>query len=66
MKKNWHRKAMLVRGLNTGNLVQHRVHVPEDVKSDWAARSRLQHHSITAELLGDPLPGYSAFDRKIA
>lgn len=66
MKKEWHRKAMLVRGLDTGNIVDRRTQVPAEVKSECELRRQLKHHSVTAEFFGDPLPGYSALDRKSA
>ena len=66
MKKEWQRKAMLVRGLDSGNIVDRRTHVPAEVQFECDRRRRLQHHSITAEFFGDPLPGYSALDRKSA
>lgn len=66
MKKEWHRKAMLVRGIDSGNVVLRRTVVPADVQSDCDRRMRLQPRSLIAELQGDPLPGYSMLDRKSA
>lgn len=42
----------------------HGIKVPEDVHSDWRRRGELSHETITALLCGDPLPGYSALDRR--
>jgi hypothetical protein len=40
------------------------VHVPADVLREAAYRRRLSRSTLTAEFCGDPLPGYSALDRR--
>jgi len=46
------------------NLVDLRLQIPEAVLIDRARRMSLEHTSITASFFGDPLPGYSALDRR--
>lgn len=41
-----------------------RTRVPDYVLHDWNMRRNAQPQSLTALVLGDPLPGYSALDRK--
>lgn len=38
--------------------------VPDGVIAEWTRRRLAQPSSLTAQILGDPLPGYSALDRK--
>jgi hypothetical protein len=38
--------------------------VPQYLWNDRERRVMLEHHSLTAQLMGDPLPGYSALDRR--
>ncbi len=37
--------------------------VPERTKQEWVKRIGLKPRDLTAEICGDPLPGYSALDR---
>ena len=38
--------------------------IPDEVEADRDARKELRPRDLTAQLLGDPLPGYSALDRR--
>lgn len=38
--------------------------VPDEVVAERDARKRLQPRDLTAAFFGDPLPGYSALDRR--
>jgi len=40
------------------------AHIPDDVLADRDRRARLDHETFTAAFFGDPLPGYSARDRR--
>lgn len=40
------------------------MHIPERVLSERERRRELSHASFTAAWQGDPLPGYSALDRR--
>lgn len=49
---------------STFNIVEARIVVPPEVLADRHRRINLEHATIGAFLCGDPLPGYSALDRK--
>lgn len=38
--------------------------IPENTVSEWRSRRALSPSSLTAHFCGDPLPGYSALDRR--
>lgn len=40
------------------------ISIPDGVLIDRDRRAQLEHESLTAALLGDPLPGRSALDRR--
>jgi hypothetical protein len=42
----------------------HKSRVPDGVLSERNARISLQHRDLTAAFFNDPLPGYSALDRR--
>lgn len=42
------------------------VSVPAIVQEEQRRRLELSHASLTAALMNDPLPGFSALDRKMA
>jgi len=44
----------------------HKSKVPNGVLSERNVRSGLQHRDLTAAFFNDPLPGYSALDRRVA
>jgi|SRR5581483_8246679 len=44
----------------------HRICVPDDVLRERDERRAVAPRSLTAAVLGDPLPGYSALDRRQA
>lgn len=43
-----------------------RIDIPPSVLEERDRRGLLEHSSITASFFGDPLPGYSALDRRTA
>lgn len=43
---------------------QRSLNVPRDTEMEWRARQRLGPASLTAAFCGDPLPGYSALERR--
>lgn len=42
------------------------VSIPAKISEDRKSRERLHHTNLTALICGDPLPGYSALDRRRA
>lgn len=41
-----------------------KANIPEQTVSEWRSRRALSPSSLTAHFCGDPLPGYSALDRR--
>jgi hypothetical protein len=41
------------------------IDIPEHVLAERAAREKMIFRDTTAVLMGDPLPGYSALDRRV-
>lgn len=61
----WARQAEQLRGIKKRGEFRAdvKVVVPADVRDDCEQRSRLLPRSLSAGLLGDPLPGCSALER---
>jgi hypothetical protein len=59
------RRAWRKRLPNTPNpYVMARLSIPQHVLDERERRRELEHTSVTAAFCGDPLPGYSALDRR--
>ena len=52
-------------GVDPGNKASHAIVPPRDVLFDRDVRLTLVPRSLTAALLGDPLPGRSALDKRM-
>ena len=58
------KKKVDIIGNDPGNSVRDSISIPRDVLFDRDRRMELAPCSLTAALLGDPLPGRSALDRR--
>lgn len=45
-------------------IITARISIPAPTEHDWRKRQLLSHQTLTAALCGDPLPGYSALERR--
>lgn len=57
------RERQQPQGQGTGRVGDYLRYIPDDVLAERAKRIELEHTSVTAALMGDPLPGFSALDK---
>jgi len=48
------------------HLASPRPEIPVDTQAEWEARLNTKPRDLTAAFCGDPLPGFSALERKVA